>query len=788
MSAGALRSVVVEPAQTNRASLATAPLAAAASVRSWFPALAGVAWVEGACAEVRTADRTIRIDAPKRLLRWVVRECDGTRTPAELLALLPDRQRAEMDRFLTFLRAEGALIDARELALQGLRHARQFSPYGRPDPSDAAPGGCQPGEVGEALAVPLTLDGRLAELLQVRQTCTAFGDQAITASQLGALLWAASGWVAASGGRPRRTVASAGGLHLLEVHVVLGRAVGSYQPGLYRVHYPGPGQVSLFVESTGSQPWHVLPRAFIRPWELAHATGVMVLSARPQAAMARYGNRAVQYLFMEAGAALHNAGLLAAQEQLACATVGGYDEAVLEALLRASDQRLILGTALFGTAPDAKRRAAARAEAALDLQWIDMPASAGETTWPSRSTRHVAVLRLKGSDLPPTWGSDSDPQTAYVKAIAELAERQTLRHARGLVWGTMLSVPHALDPTRCMAFSARQHRRPGFGLSTFAPTQAHWWVAGERLLDAQPVMVLAQLVFSSDCLPSGPVTPMGHEGQVLPHQHSVRVAEATSSGCAAGLTRHDARWRALLELVERDAFMRHWLTQTAGLSIGAHTLGREQWDRIAALQLQGCRVHVQRLDSAWSHVVLVAAQHGRQHFTTVGCAAHPDLKCAIDAALSELEPRVQTWLSGYKGTTRTPRAVRTAQDHFDLYGSPRWYRAADAVLFGRGAHCFAVSAVEAAQPCASVRMPDSLLELTRAMTQAGLSPCAIDLTPGEAPVLQGRHHLHVARVIVPGLLPLNFGWGTEPLGMLTTNTGEVAQAAAAVPRVPHPFP
>ena len=72
--------------------------------------------------------------------------------------------------------------------------------------------------------------------------------------------------------------------------------------------------------------------------------------------------------------------------------------------------------------------------------------------------------------------------------------------------------------------------------------------------------------------------------------------------------------------------------------------------------------------------------------------------------------------------------------------------------------------------------------LTEALQRKGLPLISLDLTPPRAAL--GGAPLQVVRAIVPGLIPLSFGYGTEPLGSPQV---EALVGAARTPLLPHPL-
>jgi len=153
-------------------------------------------------------------------------------------------------------------------------------------------------------------------------------------------------------------------------------------------------------------------------------------------------------------------------------------------------------------------------------------------------------------------------------------------------------------------------------------------------------------------------------------------------------------------------------------------------------------------------------------------AASHSFTLATEGALDETESRVYAWLHGHVPTLSLPEQVSTTEHHFELYGLKRYYRRADRVLFP-------------AQPSFTTAWPRTmgvkgLKDMTRKLVRSGLEPITVDITPDKHCVDQGRTPLSVAKVLVPGLLPISFGFQKEPLGMV-----DKAHPGSSFP---HPFP
>lgn len=732
------------------------------------PMLAGAAIVRGARLTVRHAGGEVEVAAPASLLRNVVALCDGTRSIDEALQQLPaSGDRAEFAEFLQFLLAQGALIDANLATATAARYAFQGSPFGLAASSRLTNQICRrflwndeaaPSELPAATVPvgPVPLD----EAFEARLSTYTFDETELGADTLHALAWSLAGVVRTEHERvgwvtPRRTIASAGGMQLIRIYLALQQAVGPYTPGVYRVTYPSERTVSL--ARVGDEAGR-LPRAFGKPWEVAFATGAVFLAADPALAALRYRNRALQYLFMEAGAILHNGGLSAAPLGLGYATIGGYYENVVAGLCGLAEGELVLGSAIFGPRPTAAQLRLVDHTPEIDFAWVD--GASARFAMPFHLAR--ARVRTAEEERPYTWGRDTDARLACLKAVAEAIEREGFREPRGIVEAPLTDLPGALDPRAVVRYDARQYADQRFPYQRFDPAHRHAWAAGIDLRDGAPVRVLAELVFARASLAAAG------------HATDRPYTQVTSSGCAAGADADDAARRALLEVIERDAFMRHWLAQRPGRIVPLARIPKPVAVRLAAVGAAGCRVAVQRLDSPWAHVCMVSAQHEGLHFTTMGTAAAGDFATAMAGALDELEARVYAWLHGHAPAIVRPQDVATTEHHFELYGLKRHFRRADRVLF---------PAADDAPPLG--RLParlriDSTGALVARLGAHGLRPIAVDITPARNGVDQGRRRLTVVKALVPGLLPMSFGHGREPRGML-----EHVHPASTFP---HPFP
>lgn len=739
------------------------------------PILAGPALLDTSGIVVRLHDGDLRVRIDRRLVRQVFALCDGTRSVAELLALPGRRaERQRLERCLNFLLEAGVLIDASQYLLQASRYGWGHQPFGQAaDPVRTASLACRfhvtavaTHEDAARHGVISHMLGGLDACLELRHSTYTFDERPPSRAALDALLWSLAGVVretherSAAGG-PRRTIPSAGELHLVELYLALqqpfphceGGAIGepkTLRPGLYRVRYPGAHRVHYeWISGDLSR----LSRAVAKPEYLSFSTGILFLAADAHRATLRYRNRAIQYLFTEAGMALQNGALAAAQLELGFAAFGSYYEGTVQQLFDIPD-RMILGSALFGCLPTPEQQALTALCPQVEFAWAD-----------ARSERFnlpyfVGRARLKDdAESRPTWGRDTDASLAHRKALAESIERQGYREPRDLFAARMVDLPHALDPRTVARFSPAQYRVRDFPFQAFQPTAERLWIHGVASHTGQEMAVLADLVFASDALRTQ-------------CKYRATFWRSNSSGCAAGTTPAEARLAAVLELAERDAFMRHWLTQESGVALTASSLPAAIRSRISAIQATGFEVAVQHLPSPAAPVIFLFARHPLEMASCVSAGAGLTLEAACLSALVELESRVFSILHGHAVPMLWPRQVRSPDDHFALYTRSTYFNRADRLFHSRESASWKKVA-------AAVDLP-SAEHLHARMTKAQLHPIFIDITPARNGIRNGRERLSVCRAVVPGLLPMSFGFGLEPRGMVMSVHPDA--------RFPHPFP
>ncbi|GGV34611.1 hypothetical protein GCM10010495_59500 [Kitasatospora herbaricolor] len=420
----------------------------------------------------------------------------------------------------------------------------------------------------------------------------------------------------------------------------------------------------------------------------------------------------------------------------------------------------------------------------------------GAGTWPdvtSPTTAPVAgsvFMRGYAGLTDVTWSGQANSfrasrDLAFLEGLERYAGTHRRRGGAMLVDSYRNLAGAALDPRECGLYAPRTYREDPM-VSPFDPDRPIPWVRGYSLRDARPVLVPARLCYYSAGLAAD------------------NFVFECSNGCAIGSCLEEAVLFGLLELIERDAFLLGWyggarLTEIDLDSCGGGAL-RAMVDRAA---LQGYEVHAfdNRVDLAVPVVTgLAVRRDGGPGTLAFAAGAGFDPGQAVESALSE----ILTYLPHLPGQVRERPAelaamaedfglVRRLPDHAALFGLPQMARYAGSYLEPAAVRSLdeVYEGWAKARPRSSDLL-DDLLFCRDELVGAGFDVIVVDQTSPE----QLRLGLRTVCTIVPGLLPIDFGWSRQrALGMPRLRTAlrrgglrgsDLADGDLRL--VPHPFP
>jgi SagB-type dehydrogenase family enzyme len=203
-----------------------------------------------------------------------------------------------------------------------------------------------------SLPRPRALTRALAEAIAGRASCRRFAPATLALADVSTLLHSAYGTygeAAVAGFRfETRPVPSAGATYPLDVHLVAWRVSGTAS-GIYR-YLPAPHALERM-------EGHVSPESacefFLGQSHIASAAALVVVTARFEVPLARYGDRGYRYVLLEAGHLVQNLNLACSALGLANLNLGGFQDGQLSEGLGLSGEAPLYGVALgHPTGPD----------------------------------------------------------------------------------------------------------------------------------------------------------------------------------------------------------------------------------------------------------------------------------------------------------------------------------------------------------------------------------------------------------------------------------------------------
>jgi thiazole/oxazole-forming peptide maturase SagD family component len=738
-------------------------------VAETYPIPCGPIVIRRSQAVCQLPDRKVTITGPSALLAELVERCDGNTSLENIRASLARKwPTADLDPLIAALMREGVLVDAEFLASSLWTYAKNPRVVGAAPP--LAQYARLPFDATERLrSAPRGASYRpaasaLKALLERRASVRVFGDSSVELKRIATLLWATNGVLKrrariADVTLARRTVPSGGGIYPLTITFINLRPTRGLREGIYRVYPRIDQRVTLVKVGHSTDP---VFRAFGNPRYLAHAQGIIVISGSLRRTARKYGNRAMLFVPLEAGHAAQNALLAAAELGIGAVEIGAFLEDSLARVVRAGSDEVPLTTIVFGARPaPADLRVSERA-VKVEFQWSAQDA-AGYTL-----PFHLGFARVEGVNARADWSSGKSPSAreAYAKAFAEAVERYACSRPSGLVRAKLAELKRVVPPEQLVAYDPTQYRSPGFPFRPFDPHRPQLWKEATDLMRDRPAWVLGECVYFGASVRS--------RGGSRPY------TLATSSGVAAFPSFQGALVRAVLELIERDAFMLAWLARRPGPTIARGSLPAALKRRLDRLEEAGVRAVVRDLSGDLAPVAGVYLRHRTRPFARITSSAAFDIAQAVDHALAEAESQFFQYLRSDPLASISPSEVRHPADHGQLYCQKRYSGRAD--WFGR-------ARVTVTLRQAGAGLAKRYGELMDTLKGKGLGVLAVELTPARELVLLGRRPMHVVRALVPGLVPVSFGFGTEPWGMprLIGALGHGRHPRSLHPVFPHPM-
>jgi ribosomal protein S12 methylthiotransferase accessory factor len=304
---------------------------------------------------------------------------------------------------------------------------------------------------------------------------------------------------------------------------------------------------------------------------------------------------------------------------------------------------------------------------------------------------------------------------------------------------------HALNPVTVGLYAKDQYERPNFPFKPFNPDDPIDWVWGYSFARQSPIMVPQQLAYySSSC------------GQGFVYE--------TSNGCALGGSMEEAIFYGIMEVVERDSFLLTWYAQLPLPRLDPCSAGDLELElMVNRLQtVAGFDLHLYNatmengIPSVWA-----LAKNTKPKGVNLICAAgaHPDPVRAAKSAVHELSGMMLTLdekfdanRERYVQMFHDPSLVHGMEDHSMLYSLPQAEERLQFLLEeNRPLRTFQEEFIRTPT---HLDLTDDLKDVLQAFRQLNLDVIVVDQTTPELK----RNELYCVKVLIPGMLPMTFGY------------------------------
>ena len=706
-------------------------------------------WHRGKLTVFYCHSEILEVTVPRPLLNQLVQLCDGQRTREKVINTLGKSWEKESVRgLIKSLEQNKIICDASSVGdyfwhfvSNPTLFARELSNEEILRLVDKAGKRNIVGPAG--IQIPVK-SSHLHELIERRRSIRAFSCDTVNMEGIAQMLWAGYGIV----GSPhlvdenspqrikvwqahkfvRHTVPSAGALYPIRLSLVLLRSIGRHEAGIYDVLFRELGMIEL---APMENDLFCVLRSFADHTICNNAQGVIVVSGSFQLSGEKYGNRSFLYVPIEAGHVAQNIHLSAVENGIGTVEIGGFLEEPMKKALRLPSSFWPFTTILFGY-PETSTSGKENVAKNLELRWAPPAISSYELPF------SMVFARPRGKvsrDL--ACGRAKNPHTALAKAVSETYEWDACGQIpTNPIRASFRELEGAIDPQIIVCYHERQYQMRQFPLKPFDEKVRYSWVEGSNSFTGKKIYILADCVYF-------PYTP-----------HTPRYTMANSSGTAANPDKNEAVRHAVLELVERDAFMIVWLNRLEMPRVSGKSLPGWAQKRIDGLKRAGFRVEIKDFTLDLAPVVFVFAQNEVLPMTTCSACSSFDVSRALEHALEEVEAAIYCRLRNPTVKAIHPKDVRRTYHHGDLYGQQKYFRRADFLAEGGKTIKFAGVAKNEPRSWGVLLERFEVMKLPHLTVGLGNGSQNTEIT-----------ELSIAKVFVPGMIPMSFGYGLEPCGM-----------------------
>lgn len=341
---------------------------------------------------------------------------------------------------------------------------------------------------------------------------------------------------------------------------------------------------------------------------------------------------------------------------------------------------------------------------------------------------------------------------------------------------------YALYPPKVGVHAMEQYEQPNFPFTPFDPDRSIEWVWGYSLLEERPKLVPKSLAYYS----------FGCGSDAFVYE--------TSNGCAVGGSLEEAIFYGIMEVIERDSFLITWYAQLPLAPLDPRSVDDRElhWmiDRLETVTPYDLYFYNSTMEHGIPSVWAVAKNRTNEGGKLICAAgAHLNPVRAVKGAIHELagmilmlNEKMEANREKAEQMFHNPFLVREMEDHSLLYGLPQAEERFHFLLDKkRPLRTFAESFQRWES---SYDLTDDLNRILQVFQQHQLEVIVVDQTTPE--IL--RNGLYCVKVLIPGMLPITFGYhltrlcGLERVLKVPMDLGFSKRHLALEELNPHPHP
>ncbi|UFJ41729.1 TOMM precursor leader peptide-binding protein [Brevibacillus humidisoli] len=338
-------------------------------------------------------------------------------------------------------------------------------------------------------------------------------------------------------------------------------------------------------------------------------------------------------------------------------------------------------------------------------------------------------------------------EQSELTAILEALERYAGLQPRGkktVVYDRYENVKEqALDPTKIGLHSEEQYAQPDYPFERFDPKRPLKWVWGYSFLQERPILVPETLAYYD----------LGDD-----------FVYENSNGCALGRSLEEAIFYGILEVVERDAFLLTWYAQLPLPRLDPESAKDKELclmiERIKAVAGYDVYLYNATMENGIPSVWAIT-KNRKQRGVNLVCAAgsHPEPLRAVKTAVHELadmllslDEKYEAYREEFLKMLHDPYLVQSMEDHGMLYSLPEAEERLHFLL--QNDRPMRTFDEEFQPPASHDDLTDDLKDILQMFKQLDLEVIVVDQTTPE----MIRNELYSVKVLIPGMLPMTFGY------------------------------